>query len=177
MIAAMLRDPVVSGPMGIPEPRITTEDLRLVKESRAQRTDAGDWTAFVRARHDEHEEVFAGEVGVVEWDSDMLVAEVFVAIIPDLGGSGYGREAVSRLTEHIFRSVPLACVRTQALITNARALALATSLGFRETGRRFVLPNLESGFVGGTAAVLDCRAHHFQPFSLSDEDNSRKKPR
>ncbi len=165
MIAEMLSDPRITAPMGIPVPKPYLEELRRSKQARAENTETGDWSAFITSDEDE---IFVGEVGIASWDLENQIAEVFIAVNPDHAGRAYGRDATSLLMEHIFRAAPLACVRMQTLTSNKNALKLAGSLGFRETGRRFALADPGRGFSGGTAIVLDCRAHQFKPFALEE---------
>ena len=168
-IAAMLSDPLVTGPMGIPHPALSVEELRRAKQLRAQRPDTGDWSVYLPYKEGD---LFTGEVGITDWNPEPQVAEIFIAISSEHFGKAYGREALSCLLEHIFRASRLACARVQVLVGNSKALALAADLGFRETGRRFVPHDPHHGFIGGTAAVLDCRTHHFKPFVLEEKTES-----
>ena len=164
-IAGMLSDPMVTGPMGIPHPVPFVEELRRAKRERADRPEIGDWTIFLV---ENDSETFAGEVGIANWDAEFHIVEIFVSILPEVSGKAIGREAVSLLSGHIFKASPIACIRIQALEMNVVSLKLASSLGFRETGRRYVDADPGRGFVGGIAVMMDLRAHEFRPFEMNE---------
>jgi RimJ/RimL family protein N-acetyltransferase len=165
-VAALFQDPRVTGPIGMPDGSRTLEKVRDAKRAREESEDAGDWTVFALASDGEE---FAGETGIAGWNVETHVVEVFAAISPERMGMAYGREAVSLLLEHIWRRSPVATARVQVLSTNKRALRLAESLGFRETGRRLVPPDPITGFPGGTGVILDCRQHEFRPFRFEKQ--------
>ena len=160
-IARLLADERVTAPMGVESPDLSRERVRAAKEDRMGRDDAGDWTIFIPVGEDE---IFAGEIGIALWEPETHVGEIFAAVHPDLAGKGYGREAASTLIEHIFGLDPVATVRVQTLRSNVKAVKLACSLGFRETGVRFVPPEQSKGFPGGAAVILDVRAYEFRRF-------------
>ena len=162
-IYSLLSDPLVTGPLGMPVPSITIENLRLSKRDRTSREDATDWTIFFS---ENDTELFIGEIGIACWDVENHVVEVFIAIHPDHHGKAYGIEALSVLMDSIYARTQVALVRTQILESNTRSLSMVAKLGFRETGRRFVHPDPLRGFVGGTSVILDCRAHEFCKFSI-----------
>ena len=159
-IHAMFQDPRTTGPLGIDSIKFPIDKIREQKNERMEAPDASDWTVFIKG----DEERFAGEVGLVNWDYETHVVEIFAAISPDYIGKGYGREAVSILIEKIFTRSMIAIVRVQTLTTNVAAVKLSYALGFRETGRRAVSPDPEIGFVGGIAVVMDCLFYEFKPF-------------
>jgi len=160
-IHAMFQDPRTTGPLGIDSKKFPIDKIRDQKRERMEAPDASDWTIFIKKGGDEK---FAGEVGLVNWDYETHVVEIFAAISPDLSGKGYGRETVSILMERIFARSMIAIVRVQTLTTNKAALKLSYALGFRETGRRAVSPDPEIGFVGGIAVVMDCLFYEFRPY-------------
>ena len=172
-IASLYSNPIVSAAIGIPHPAPYVEGLRQAKRDRMERSDVGDWTALVgtetAGNSTEEAEVFAGEVGIGQCEFRTLVMEVFIAIDPVHAGKGFGREAASLLIEHIFSHVPLATVRMHTLASNRKLLALGMSLGFRETGERWVEADPARGFAGSFAAILDCRIHEFRKYTRNEE--------
>lgn len=166
-IAGLFQDPRVTGPIGMPDGSCPLDKVRDAKRARGASEDAGDWTVFATTAEGE---AFVGETGIAGWNAETHVVEVFAAISPEYMGMAYGREAVSLLLEHIWRRSPVATARVQALSTNRHALRLAVSLGFRETGRRFVPPDPITGFPGGAGVMLDCRQHEFKPFRLQKQE-------
>ncbi len=155
----MLADPRNADAIGVSPGAFSVERVRQSKRARADSGVAGDWTVFFPANDAER---FVGEARIADWDSLNHIREIFASIHPAYGGKGLGVEAVSALMEHIFRTDQIATVRVQTLESNLKALRLTGKLGFRESGRRIVLPDPVRGFKGGTAVFLECRSHQFR---------------
>jgi len=169
LIHTMFQDERTTSPLGVDFKKFTLEKLRAQKQERIDAPNSGDWTIFLKEdmedkKDGEDSKTFIGEIGLVNWDYETHVVEIFTALSGDYGGHGYGTEAVSVLMERIFARSMISGVRMQTLSTNITALKLCSRLGFRETGRRAVPFDPEIGFTGGIAVMLDCRMHEFTPW-------------
>jgi RimJ/RimL family protein N-acetyltransferase len=165
-IVLLYSDPVVTDAPGIAFPSPFLDRLRLLKRARMARSDAGEWTAHMQIGDTDF---LAGEFGIVEWNDETRVVELFCVVHGVFKGKAYGREGVSALMTHIYGRDPLAAVRMQVLSSNERSMGLCCALGFKETGSRFVQADPVSGFRGGMAAIMDCRAWEFRAFQLKPE--------
>lgn len=164
-IVAMFSDPVVTTPIGIPFPDPFIEHLRQSKRSRLLDTMLGDWTVFI-LDNENSAEIFAGEVGIGNFEPLTQIFEIFTAIVSTHHAKAYGREATSLLMKHIFQKYNLATIRMQTLETNRSALNLCARLGFRVTGSSYFERDVGRGFLGGAGLILDCRLDEFVPFEF-----------
>ena len=159
----LLMTPGVRFPLGIPDKKEYIDNLINLKKVRMADPDLGDWTVFLLSTSS-----IIGEIGIVSWDKNYQIVEIFCSIHQDFHGRALGREAVSVLLENCFSVPGIIKARFQLLVTNEKSLNLTESLGFHETGRRIVLPDPVRGFAGGTAIILDATADDFKPFELRE---------